>query len=158
MCILLHFFTRFTQLFCLRIKNIYSFIYFYDGLDSRSIHKQQFLRNTNMAIAFTVEYANISQLRIVQENNSFGAIFITSQFSDPWQILSQFEFLIPCRWFKLKKAMSLSWHNIIVDRNKIITINRYRNNLFKIIQMIFFSLLISCTIPTRGPNAQQAAC
>ena len=132
--------------------------FFYDGLDSRSIHKQQFLRNTNMAIAFTVEYANISQLRIVQENNSFGAIFITSQFSDPWQILSQFEFLIPCRWFKLKKAMSLSWHNIIVDRNKIITINRYRNNLFKIIQMIFFSLLISCTIPTRGPNAQQAAC
>ena len=54
------------ELFCLRIKNIYSFLFFYDGLDSRSIHKQQFLRNTNMAIAFTMEYANISQLRIVQ--------------------------------------------------------------------------------------------
>ena len=133
-------------------------LFFYDGLESRSIHKQQFFRNTNMVIAFIKENANINQLRIVQIINSFGAIFITSQFSDPWQILSQFEFLIPCRWFKLKKVMSSPWNNIRVGPSKIKPpINKYINILFRIIKIIFFLLLISWTIPTRGPNVTKTA-
>ena len=129
----------------------------YMSLESRSIHKQQFLRNTNMPIAFIMENPKINQLKKVQIINSFGAIFITSQFSDPWQILSQFEFLIPYRWFKLKKGISSSWNNIIVDPSKTKAIKKYIYILFRIIKMIFFPLLISWTIPTRGPKVAKIA-